>query len=330
MTQVFISHSSEDAEFAQLVANGFRGVGLDVWIAPDSIHPGEEFVDAIQRGLAETTHFVIIMSPDAFQSSWVKLEMNTAIRLEREGKLLISPVHYRPSQPPLLLGNYQWLIGDPNAIISQLLTWVGATGGQPDHWSKPRTLSGDELAHIKAGLEEIEAQVAACTLCPLQHERTIAVPGVGPAGAVAMFIGEAPGPEDDQTGVPFVSAAGQFLDELLGLINIDRDDVFLTNVVKCRPNQNRDPETVEVRACADYLDRQIALIDPPLIVTLGSHALKRILPGAKLSAVHGMPKETPDGRRLFAMYHPAAALYRARYRSILIDDFLAMDKHLSS
>jgi uracil-DNA glycosylase len=333
MPRAFISHCMQDADFAQRIAAGLRAQGIDVWIAPDSIRPGEEFVDAIQRGLSGTTHFVLVMSPEAFESQWVKLEINTAIRLERDGHLAISPVLYRDCKPPLLLGNFQWLnySGDDTSIVHRLMSQIGpAESAVPkQRWSEPRSLTVDDAAAIQRGLDEITAQARVCTLCPLQYERTIAAPGDGPPGARIIFIGEAPGPEDDKTGKVFVSAAGQFLDELMGLISVRRDDVFITNIVKCRPNKNRDPEPYEVKACSDYLDRQIGLLDPRVIVTLGSHALNRIAPGHKLSKEHGQPIRL-DERIIFPMYHPAAALYRVQYRNILIKDFIEMDKYLAA
>jgi DNA polymerase len=329
MPQVFVSHCTQDADFARQIAAALREAGIEVWISPDSIRPGEEFVDAIQRGLSATTHFVLVMSPDAFTSNWVKLEMNTAIRLEREGKLEITPVLYRPCDPPLLLGNFQWVEygGDPAALADRLAQWVGVRGAGA--WSRPRTLSDEQGARAQRALDQLAAEVAACTRCPLHRDRRQAVPGAGPVGARLLLIGEAPGPEDDQTGQPFVSTAGRFLGELLEMIHVRREDVFLTNVVKCRPRQQRDPLPEEVRACADYLDRQIALIDPPVIVTLGTHALGRLLPGQRLSAIHGQPKQA-DGRLLFPTYHPAAGLYQGRYRTLLIKDFLEMERLLSA
>jgi|GEM_PF-546007 len=332
MPQAFISHCTEDSEFAQQIASGLASSGVEVWIAPDSIRPGEEFVDAIQRGLSTTTHFVLVMSPDAFESPWVKLEMNTAIRLEREGQLLISPILYRDCKPPLLLGSYQWISygGDSTSIVKRLIASIAPSEAPPSarRWWEPRMLTDDQASAIQQGLDEVGAETSICKLCPLSNERTIAVPGAGATGAQVMLIGEAPGPEDDKTGMPFVSAAGQFLDELLGLISIPHNSVFMTNIVKCRPNKNRDPESYEIKACSDYLDRQIALIEPKVIVTLGAHALNRIAPGHKLSSDHGQPLSV-DGRIVFPMYHPAAALYRSRYRNILIKDFIDMDRYLA-
>lgn len=335
MPQLFVSHCTQDADFAQRIAAGLRDAGVEVWIAPNSIHPGEAFVDAIERGLDGTTHFVLIMSPEAFDSNWVKLEMNTAIRLEREGRLTISPILYRACKAPLLLGNFQWIEyqGDEQMVIRQVARWAGIDleeGGQRSQWAQPRVLSEEQLAGIKTGLLEIANEIAVCTLCPLHQDRNQTVPGDGCLTARLMLIGEAPGPEDDQTGKAFVSTAGQFLNELLEMSNIRRADVFMTNVVKCRPTRQRKPEPGEIRACCDtYLDRQIALINPPVVVPLGAYALGRIMPGAKLSAIHGQPKEV-GGRIVIPMYHPAAGLYHHQYRNKLIKDFLEMGRYLAA
>lgn len=334
MSQVFISHSSEDADFASQLATALREAGVAVWISTDSIRPGESFVEAIERGLSETTHFLLVMSPHALDSRWVKLEMNTAIRRELEGHLSIVPVEYKPCKRPLLLGTYQWLIyeGDIAPILDSVLEWVGADNGDSvptRHWAEPRNLTDEERERIVAELGEITEQVRACTLCALANERLNAVPGDGPPGARIMMVGEAPGPEDDQTGIPFVSAAGEFLDELLGLINLPRKYVYMTNIVKCRPNQNRDPERAEVAACAPYLQRQIDLLQPKAIITLGAHATRTFIPGAKLSEIHGQPQRR-EGRLIVPMYHPAAALYRSRYRTVLMKDFLEIEKLLAN
>jgi DNA polymerase len=290
-------------------------------MAPDNIHPGEDFVDAIQRGLEDTTHLVVIMSPDAVESSWVKLEMNTAIRLERGGKLSIMPISFRACEPPVLWGAYHWLEyeGDYDKLVENLLRWMGVNEARS--WIRPAPLEAEELARRQAILEEIALEARACAACPLHLERLNAVPGEGPANARLFFMGESPGPEDDQTGTPFVSAAGDFLGELIDLINLPREEVYLTNILKCRPHQNRDPLVSEMNACSGYLQRQIEVINPRIIVTLGRFALSRVLPDAKISKIHGAPQHTGE-RIVMPMYHPAAALYRQRYRTILIQDFL--------
>jgi uracil-DNA glycosylase family 4 len=169
-------------------------------------------------------------------------------------------------------------------------------------------------------LEQVASEVVACTRCPLHQGREHAVPGEGPSDAKLMFIGEGPGFHEDQSGRPFVGAAGQFLEELLAGIGLSREDVFIANVVKCRPPGNRDPEPEEIDACREYLDRQIALIDPKVIVTLGRFSMARWFPSARISRIHGQPRKM--GRRLIVpMYHPAAALHRGSLRQEVVDDF---------
>lgn len=169
-------------------------------------------------------------------------------------------------------------------------------------------------------LEQIALEVSACAKCPLHRSRVKAVPGEGPVNAQIMFIGEGPGFHENQTGRPFVGAAGNFLDELLQMINLRREDVFICNVVKCRPPGNRDPEPAEIDACREYLERQIALIDPKVIVTLGRYSMARWFPAARISAIHGKPRQV--GKRLIVpMFHPAAALHQPSLRQQVIDDF---------
>jgi DNA polymerase len=135
-----------------------------------------------------------------------------------------------------------------------------------------------------------------------------------------MFIGEAPGFHEDQQGIPFVGRAGQFLNELLDQANIDRSSIFITNVIKCRPPGNRDPQIEEVEACKPYLDRQIELIAPQVIVTLGRHSMARAFPNEKISVVHGRPRQVAS-LVYFPMYHPAAALHQPSLRSTVEADF---------
>jgi DNA polymerase len=169
-------------------------------------------------------------------------------------------------------------------------------------------------------LNQIAAEVNGCTRCKLHAGRKKAVPGEGPADAEIMFIGEGPGFHEDQQGRPFVGAAGKFLEELLGYIGLKREQVFIANVVKCRPPGNRDPEAEELEACAAYLERQIKALNPKVIVTLGRYSMERFFPGAKISAIHGQARKV-DGRLVVAMFHPAAALHQQKYRQPLIDDF---------
>jgi DNA polymerase len=178
-------------------------------------------------------------------------------------------------------------------------------------------------------LEAIADQIRGCTKCRLYQGRTNAVPGIGSATAEILFIGEGPGKDEDLQGEPFVGRAGKLLTTMLQKIGIERERVFITNVVKCRPPKNRDPLDDEIAACWPYLEAQIRLINPKVIVTLGRHSLKRFLPGFSLSAVHGEPKRRKsDGRIIFPMYHPAVALYKASSLAILEQDFIKLSKML--
>jgi uracil-DNA glycosylase family 4 len=170
-----------------------------------------------------------------------------------------------------------------------------------------------------AALAEIAAEVRRCTRCPLHRGRTQAVPGEGNALSDVLLVGEGPGAREDATGRPFVGPAGQLLNELLQSIGWAREDVFIANVVKCRPPGNRDPEPGEVAACGSFLERQEDVLDPAVIVTLGRHSLRRYLPDARISAVHGSLRRT-GGRFVFPMYHPAAALHQASLRETLFAD----------
>lgn len=169
-------------------------------------------------------------------------------------------------------------------------------------------------------LEEIASAVHRCTQCPLHQGRTNAVPGEGPANAEIMFIGEGPGAQEDRQGRPFVGPAGQFLDGLLASIGLTRQQVFIANMVKCRPPQNREPLPDEISACRPYLDRQIELIAPRLIVTLGRISLSRFFPGEGITRVRGKLREK-DGRFIYPVMHPAAALHRQELRAAIIEDF---------
>lgn len=168
-------------------------------------------------------------------------------------------------------------------------------------------------AERRAALEAIAADVRTCTRCRLHETRTHAVPGEGDPDTEVVFVGEGPGFNEDRLGRPFVGRAGDLLVRLLGSIGWRREDVFITNIVKCRPPDNRDPEPDEVAACAPYLQRQLEALDPAVIVTLGRHSMGRFMPGARISQAHGTirPADPATGARdatVFAMYHPAAAL----------------------
>jgi DNA polymerase len=169
-------------------------------------------------------------------------------------------------------------------------------------------------------LQGIAAEVNVCKKCKLHAGRKKAVPGEGPADAKIMFIGEGPGFHENEQGRPFVGAAGKFLEELLGYIGLKREQVFICNVVKCRPPGNRDPEFDELKACSDYLERQIKAIQPVVIVTLGRFSMARFMPEAKISAVHGQARQV-DGRLVVAMFHPAAALHQPSLKQAVIEDF---------
>ncbi len=171
-----------------------------------------------------------------------------------------------------------------------------------------------------AKLEAIAAEIAACARCELHEERTNAVPGAGAANADIFFLGEGPGAQEDQQGLPFVGRSGQFLDELLNGIELNREKVFITNVVKCRPPGNRSPHVDEVRGCATYLDRQLELVRPRLVVTLGRFAMERFFSYGRISQIHGQPRRM-DGVVVLPLYHPAAALYRGSLRSVVQEDF---------
>ncbi len=163
-------------------------------------------------------------------------------------------------------------------------------------------------------------EVASCTNCKLHQGRKLAVPGEGPPDAELMFIGEGPGFHENEQGRPFVGAAGNFLEELLGAIGLSREEVFITNIVKCRPPGNRDPQAEEIEACERYLERQILSIDPKVIVTLGRFSMARFFPNTRISNIHGQPKQIGN-RLVVPMYHPAAALHQPSLRKTIHADF---------
>jgi len=172
-------------------------------------------------------------------------------------------------------------------------------------------------------LQQVAQEVSTCTRCSLHHSRKKSVPGEGPAHAEIMFIGEGPGFHENEQGRPFVGAAGKFLDELLEKIGTERSQVFIGNVVKCRPPNNRDPLPEELTACSDYLERQIQAINPRVIVTLGRYSMARFLPNAKISEVHGKPYHI-KGRLVVPMFHPAAALHQPSLKPAIERDFAAL------
>lgn len=178
-------------------------------------------------------------------------------------------------------------------------------------------------------LTDLAEVIARCPDCSLCSTRTRAVPGEGPENAEIMFIGEGPGRDEDRTGRPFVGAAGQFLGRLLAANQLDRSSVFITNVVKCRPPNNRDPLPAEIEACAKYLDRQLDLIKPKVVVTLGRFSMSRWFPGESISRIHGSPKIV-DGTTIVPMFHPAAALHQERYRALIEADFAQLPAILAN
>jgi len=170
-------------------------------------------------------------------------------------------------------------------------------------------------------LKQVSEEVSNCTKCELHHSRNKSVPGEGPANSDIMLIGEGPGFHENEQGRPFVGASGKFLEELLAEIGFSREEVFISNVVKCRPPGNRDPQPEEVKICTStYLDRQIAAINPTVIVTLGRFSMNLLMPNAKISQVHGQAVKI-HGRLVVPMYHPAAALHQGSLRPVIKEDF---------
>jgi DNA polymerase len=170
-----------------------------------------------------------------------------------------------------------------------------------------------------ATLNELNQEVAGCLLCGIAKYRTNTVPGEGPEDAEIMFIGEAPGWHEDQQGRPFVGPAGHYLDQLLASIGLTRRQVFIANVIKCRPPDNRDPLPTEIQNCQKWLDHQIGIIKPRMIVTLGRYSMARFFPGKSISKIHGTAVRR-DNTIYFAMYHPAAALHQQSLRQAIEAD----------
>jgi uracil-DNA glycosylase len=180
-----------------------------------------------------------------------------------------------------------------------------------------------------AALEAIAAEVRTCDRCRLSRTRNQAVPGEGSPDTEVVFVGEGPGQNEDRQGRPFVGAAGSLLDDLLEMIEWRRGDVFITNVVKCRPPDNRDPEPDEMAACAPYLRRQLEVLDPAVVVTLGRFSLQTFMPGDRISRVHGTERaiEPSTGAPAavgYAMYHPAAALRQGALKETMQRDMAAL------
>ncbi len=177
-------------------------------------------------------------------------------------------------------------------------------------------------------LAELNEQISVCQDCELGRYRTKAVPGEGAEEAEIVFIGEAPGWHEDQQGRPFVGPAGQYLDQLLSLIGLGRKDVYISNVLKCRPPQNRDPLPNEMKACQRWLDQQLEVISPRMVVTLGRYSLARFLPGETIGKAHGTARRV-GGIIYYVMYHPAAALHQQSLRKTIEEDMLKIPRLLA-
>jgi uracil-DNA glycosylase family 4 len=177
-------------------------------------------------------------------------------------------------------------------------------------------------------LADLYKEMAGCRLCGIAKTRTKVVPGEGSENAQILFIGEAPGYHEDQMGRPFVGPAGQLLDKLLASIDLKRHQVHIANVIKCRPPNNREPSAEEIDNCHHWLDKQIALIRPKMIVTLGRYSMAKFFPGKTISKIHGTGQKI-NGIIYFAMYHPAAALHQQSLRETLETDMLKIPRYLA-
>lgn len=185
------------------------------------------------------------------------------------------------------------------------------------------------MLDLPDNLSALHKQILRCELCELSRTRTFAVPGAGDPEARLMFVGEGPGAHEDKQGLPFVGAAGRLLDRLLEGIGLDRSDVFITNMVKCRPPGNRDPLPNELDACRPYLTRQVQVISPDIVATLGRFAMTEFLgPGYAISRIHGQPRRV-GGRLLVPLLHPAAALRQTRMKDDLEADFQTLARILA-
>jgi len=183
--------------------------------------------------------------------------------------------------------------------------------------------------NAKEILAQVAQEVAVCTRCPLHYSRKKAVPGEGPPQAEIMLIGEGPGFYENEQGRPFVGPAGQLLDQLLAQAGLKREQVWIGNVVKCRPPSNRDPLPEELAACDEYLERQIRAINPSIIITLGRYSMAKFMPDAKIGTVHGQMRRIGH-RYVIPMYHPAAALHRSALKPALLADFARLPKLLEA
>ena len=172
---------------------------------------------------------------------------------------------------------------------------------------------------LPTDFDQLDQIISGCTLCTLSEKRTNTVPGNGSRTADVMFIGEGPGYYEDQQGLPFVGRAGQLLNEMIESIGMKREDVFVTNMLKCRPPNNRDPLPIEINSCRPYLDRQIEMVAPKIIVTLGRYSTGKFIPDVPISKLHGKPSPW-NGITVYPMYHPAAALRNSNLRAALERD----------
>ena len=179
-----------------------------------------------------------------------------------------------------------------------------------------------------SALAQLYEEIIACQGCELAKHRTKVVPGEGAEHTNLLFIGEAPGWHEDQQGRPFVGPAGQFLEQLLASIGLRREEVYIANVVKCRPPQNREPLPAEIQACRKWLDRQIEIVQPQMIITLGRCSLERYFPNESISKIHGKPRKV-EGVICYPMYHPAAALHQGSLRRTIELDMLKIPQILA-
>jgi uracil-DNA glycosylase len=210
------------------------------------------------------------------------------------------------------------------------VTSAEATTGESTAIQRPVDLTTEDR---RAALEAIAAEVRVCTRCRLAETRTKAVPGEGRADTEVLLVGEGPGQTEDQQGRPFVGRAGDLLVKLLSTLGWRRQEVFITNIVKCRPPGNRDPEPDEIAACVPYLQRQLEVLDPAVVVTLGRFSMAHFRPGERITQIHGtnVPAPASTGARdalAFAMFHPAAALRGAEVERQSYDDIAALPRVL--
>ena len=176
-------------------------------------------------------------------------------------------------------------------------------------------------------MDNLAQEVISCTKCKLCKSRTHAVPGEGNVHTDIIFVGEAPGENEDKKGIPFCGASGNFLEKMLESINMKRGEVYITNIVKCRPPGNRDPSPIEISTCKDYLQRQISLISPVVICTLGRFSMNYFFPTFYISKVHGKIFDF-DKYKIVPMYHPAVALYNNSMKEILLNDFSVLKQFI--